>query len=174
VEYTKTNIFDPLEMRETSYHPDEDWDHRIPKVYDESDQLDPWWNNRDLRAIGLAGGGLFTTLKDLSAFAQSFLNEGEPILSKKSCNEMLKLQTAGLFNIEGQPQTWGLGWYLNQDGGTGFGPLSNRAFGHGGATGTWICIDPEQELIVVKLANRLGVTLEDSVKMQSQLLAELL
>jgi CubicO group peptidase (beta-lactamase class C family) len=159
-------------MYETSYQPPVEWDDRIPKVYDSSDQIDPWWNNRNLRAIGLAGGGLFTTLKDLAKFGQCFLDGGGLILSPQSCNAMLTLQTPGIRNLEGSPQTWGLGWYLNRDGGQGFGPLSSRAFGHGGITGTWMCVDPESQLIVVKLANRLDVTLEDSVKLQSQLLRE--
>lgn len=174
VEYTKTNIFDPLGMNETSYRPPVEWDERIPVVYDQEDRVDPWWNARYLPAIGLAGGGLFSTLRDLSRFGQALLNSGTPILTQSSWREMLTLQTAGLFNLEGQPQTWGLGWYLNQDGGDGFGPLSTRAFGHGGITGTWLCVDPEHQLIVVKLANRLDVSLEDSTRMQNHLLTRIM
>jgi len=87
---------------------------------------------------------------------------------------MTTLQTPGLFNLEGRKQTWGLGWYLNQDGGNGFGLLSESAFGHGGATGTWMCVDPERNLVIVKMANRLGVNLEESTKMQNELLTTLL
>ncbi len=172
-EYTQRNLFEPLGMKRTSYLPPAEWNESIPTVYDPEDRVDPWWNQRNLRAIGLAGGGLFSTLRDLAALGEAFLNNGHPILSAWSCRQMTTLQTPGLFNIEGHRQTWGLGWYLNQDGGNGFGPLSEKAFGHGGATGTWMCIDPEQNLVVVKMANRLGVTLEDSVRMQNELLKAL-
>lgn len=168
-EYTSRYIFHPLGMHETSYDPLAAWEERIPTVYDERDRVDPWWNNRDLRPIGLAGGGLFSGLRDLAAFARAFLQNGYPILSPESCREMLTLQTKGLLNLEGLPQTWGLGWYLNQDGGNGFGPLSHKAFGHGGITGTWMCGDPERKLIVVKLANRLHIPLEESIQMQHRL-----
>ena len=170
VEYTRKHIFEPLGMHETSYQPPLEWNDRIPVVYDSENRIDPWWNNRFLREIGLAGGGLYSSLQDLAKFGQSFLRNGYPILSKESCEQMITLKTAGLFNLEGHPQTWGLGWYLNQDGGNGFGSLSNQAFGHGGITGTWLCVDPQHQLIVVKLANRLDVPLEDSSYMHSQLI----
>ena len=174
IEYTKRNIFDPLRMNHTSYRPPVEWENRIPTVYDESHGVDPWWNNRDLRAIGLAGGGLFSTLSDLGLFANAFLQNVHPILSAESAREMVSLQTEGLFNIEGQPQTWGLGWYLNQDGGTGFGSLAKNTFGHGGATGTFLCVDPERELIVVKMSNQLGITLDDGSRMMAELIASII
>ncbi len=174
VEYTRRQVFEPLGMNSTSYQPPAEWSDRIPVVYDPENRIDPWWNARFLRAIGLAGGGLFSTLRDLAALAQSFLDHGKPILSAESCRQMITLQTSGLLNLEGHPQTWGFGWYLNQDQGTGFGALSMRAFGHGGVTGTWLCVDPDRELIVVKLGNRLGITLEDGSRMQSTLLNEIL
>jgi|GEM_PF-4263907 len=175
-EYTSRYVFQPLGMLHSSYQPPAEWEDRIPKVYDFRNRLDPWWNARFLRAIGLAGGGLHSTLRDLAAFGQAFLDGGPPILSSESCREMISLQTPGLFNIEGRRQTWGLGFYLNQDGEavSGFGPLSKNSFGHGGATGTWLCVDPQRKLIVVQLANRLGVTLEDHTMMQNQLIRAVL
>jgi CubicO group peptidase (beta-lactamase class C family) len=159
-------------MKHSSYQPPDEWETRIPKVYDANGQVDRWWNPRFLRAIGLAGGGLYSTIRDLAAFGQSFLDRGKPVMSQENCAEMLRLQTPGLFNLEGQPQTWGLGFYLNQDGnaGGGFGPLSNDSFGHGGATGTWFCVDPQRRLIVVQMANQLEVTLEQHSAMQNELL----
>jgi CubicO group peptidase (beta-lactamase class C family) len=170
-EYTKKHLFDPLGMNHSSYQPPHEWEERIPKVYDPENRVDPWWNARFLRAIGLAGGGLYSTPRDLAAFGQAFLDGGKPVLKRESCAEMLRLQTSGLTNLEGRPQTWGLGFYLNQDGNTsgGFGPLSQESFGHGGATGTWFCVDPQTSLIIVQLANRLGVTLENQAAMQQEL-----
>jgi CubicO group peptidase (beta-lactamase class C family) len=175
-DHTSKYLFEPLGMSHSSYRPPAEWEDRIPKVYDFKNHVDPWWNARFLRAIGLAGGGLHSTLRDLAAFGQAFLDDGRPILSHESCREMISLQTPGLLNLEGRPQTWGLGFYLNQDGAawSGFGPLSRDSFGHGGATGTWFCVDPQRKLIVVQLANRLGVTLEDHTAMQNQLIRAVL
>jgi CubicO group peptidase (beta-lactamase class C family) len=47
------------------------------------------------------------------------------------------------------------GWQTCK-GSFGCGSLSSRAFGHTGYTGTSIWIDPEQELFVVVLTNRLN------------------
>ncbi len=175
-EYTSKHLFEPLGMMHSSYQPRKEWEAHIPKVYDTDRRVDRWWNNRFLRAIGLAGGGLYSTLRDLAAFGQAFLNEGRPILTRESCAEILRLQTPGLFNLEGHPQTWGLGFYLNQDGnaGGGFGPLSNQSFGHGGATGTWFCVDPQKQLIIVQMANQLEVTLEQHSAMQNELIRTIL
>jgi CubicO group peptidase (beta-lactamase class C family) len=173
VEYTNTYLFRPLGMTQTSYRPPQSWSDRIVTVYDQENRTDPWWNQRYLRAIGLAGGGLFSTLRDLAAFGQMFLDEGKSVLSAESCRQMITIQTPGLFNLEGMPQSWGLGWYLNQDHeiDSGYGPLSTDSFGHGGITGTWLCVDPQNKLIVVQLGNRLGITLQDSTKLQNRLLS---
>jgi CubicO group peptidase (beta-lactamase class C family) len=73
---------------------------------------------------------------------------------------MTSLQTDGLRDFAtGKLETRGLGWYVNMDGNPKVGEvLSWRTFMHGGATTTWLAIDPERNLIIVMLANRLGVT----------------
>jgi CubicO group peptidase (beta-lactamase class C family) len=175
-DYTQQNLFEPLGMLHSSYRPPNEWEDRIPKVYDLEYKIDSWWNHRFLRAIGLAGGGLYSTLRDMASFGQAFLNEGKPILRTESCRQMTSVQTQGLFNLEGRPQTWGLGFYLNQDDVEpgGFGPLSKNSFGHGGVTGTWFCVDPERKLIIVQMGNRLYVPLEDHCRMQNRLITTVL
>jgi CubicO group peptidase (beta-lactamase class C family) len=175
-DYMEQNLFKPLGMFHSSYLPPKEWEERIPKVYDLENKIDSWWNQRFLRTIGLAGGGLYSTLHDLAAFCQAFLNQGQPMLTTESCRQMISVQTRGLFNLEGRPQTWGLGFYINQDEiePSGFGPLSKDSFGHGGVTGTWFCVDPERKLIIIQMGNRLYVPLEERARMQSRLITTIL
>lgn len=176
VEYTQRHLFQPTQMHHTSYYLPVVWRDKLARVYDSQNQVDPWWNEHYLRDIGLAGGGMFSTLQDLGSFADAFLNGGSPLLTLNGYKEMTRLQTPGLFNLEGAVQTWGLGWYLNQDNekASGFGPLSQNAFGHGGATGTWFCIDPDSKLTAVFLTNRLGISLAEITAMQNRLMTILL
>ena len=55
----------------------------------------------------------------------------------------------------------GLGWQLKGPN-TSFGSLiSDRAYGHTGFTGTVLWVDPDRELIVVLLTNRVHETREN-------------
>ena len=71
---------------------------------------------------------------------------------------MVRPQTEGIeqrVNGVAQPApARGLGFALPGRPGHDF--LSPAAFGHGGATGTQLLIDPEQDLVVVFLTNRMG------------------
>src|SRR5690606_37690572 len=98
---------------------------------------------------GVAGhAGLFSTAADLSVFAQMMLNGGEyngVRIASDSAVRLFTTRTAG---------TRALGWDT-ADGQGGSGQfLSPRAFGHTGFTGTSIWIDPERDMFVVLLTNR--------------------
>jgi hypothetical protein len=92
--------------------------------------------------------GLFSTAADLSIFAQMMLNGGEyngVRIVSDSTVALFTRRTAG---------TRALGWdTADGDGGSGKF-LDSRAYGHTGFTGTSIWIDPEREMFVVLLTNR--------------------
>jgi CubicO group peptidase (beta-lactamase class C family) len=99
--------------------------------------------------------GLFATADDLHAFAQSWLGGG--LLSSATLAEATSDQTAGL------PRGRGLGWGLlrkgrkppEEPGYRAYGDLLGpRTYGHTGFTGTSIAIDPDRELVVILLTNR--------------------
>ena len=73
-----------------------------------------------------------------------------------ACDRELAVQfTAGMGDNRG------LGWQLKGPN-TSFGSLiSDRAYGHTGFTGTVLWIDPDRELIVVLLTNRVHETREN-------------
>ncbi len=55
-----------------------------------------------------------------------------------------------------------LGWEVPNGQNSAGAKLSHRAFGHTGFTGTSIWIDPEQDLFVILLTNRVNPTRENT------------
>lgn len=98
---------------------------------------------------GVAGhAGLFSTASDLSVFAQMLLEGG-------SYNgvRVIADSTVSLFTRRAAGHR-ALGWDTC-DGGAGCGQyLSERAFGHTGFTGTSLWIDPDRQMFVILLTNR--------------------
>lgn len=101
---------------------------------------------------GVAGNaGLFSTAIDLARFAQMLLEMGRLKDVRTFSPRSVTLMTT--VAAEDEYSRYGLGWRL---GGTRFmGDLvSRQAFGHTGYTGTSLLIDPELQIIVIFLTNR--------------------
>jgi uncharacterized protein YbbC (DUF1343 family)/CubicO group peptidase (beta-lactamase class C family) len=163
-----TQLFRPLGMHDTMFNPAPSWFARSAPT-DRIDKRRAALLTPEARAYGvirgqvddprafLLGGvaghaGLFSTASDLARFARMLLQRGQldgrRVLSETS---VAKLSTA---ETSGDAQRT-LGWdvhshYSRLRGGL----LSERAFGHGGFTGTSLWIDPELDLFVVFLSNR--------------------
>jgi CubicO group peptidase (beta-lactamase class C family) len=102
---------------------------------------------------GIAGhAGLFSTAEDLAVFAQMLLNRGAYAGVRVLQPETIDLMT-GAREVPGGLRA--LGWDVrtrySSNRGENFSP---RAFGHGGFTGTTLWIDPELDLCVLFLSNR--------------------
>ncbi len=99
---------------------------------------------------GIAGhAGLFSTANDLSVFAQMLLENGQ-----YNGVRVVADSTVALFTHRTEKGTRALGWDTC-DGNGGCGQyLSSRAFGHTGFTGTSIWIDPDRQMFVILLTNR--------------------
>ncbi|MDQ6612674.1 MAG: serine hydrolase [Gemmatimonadota bacterium] len=99
---------------------------------------------------GVAGhAGLFSTANDLSIFAQMLLDNGQ-----YNGVRVVADTTVALFTRRTEKGTRALGWDTC-DGNGGCGQyLSARAFGHTGFTGTSIWIDPDRQMFVILLTNR--------------------
>jgi hypothetical protein len=98
---------------------------------------------------GAAGhAGLFSTASDLSVFAQMMLNGGT-----YNGVRLIADSTVALFTRRAAGHR-ALGWDT-PTGEYGSGQyLSDRAYGHTGYTGTSIWIDPDREMFVILLTNR--------------------
>lgn len=169
-EFSRDNVFQPLSMKETGYVPGE----KLRKRAAPTEQREGKWIQgevHDPRAHlleGVAGhAGLFSTAEDLAVYAQMMIGGGEyggvRVLAPRTVAAMTrgyKILGGQRSTMEGVPSnppsyTRGLGW----DKRTGYSInrgelLSDAAFGHGGFTGTVLWIDPELELFVIFLSNR--------------------
>lgn len=149
----ETRIFAPLGMHNTMYTPDPALRGRIaptemypPRGYNLRGEV----HDESAFAIGKVSGnaGLFSTATDLAIFAQMMLNRGTyggvRIIADSTVRRFTALQT----------DTRTYGWMI-ASGEQGSGEfLSGKTYGHAGYTGTSLWIDPERELFVVILTNR--------------------
>ncbi|MGH9812995.1 MAG: serine hydrolase, partial [Candidatus Acidiferrales bacterium] len=159
--FLRENIFRPMGMSHTLYNPSKNLRDRIPPTEDDRD-----FRRRLVRGevhdenAWVMGGvaphaGLFSTAHDLAAFCQMLLNGGmyahKRLLRRSSVNLFTARQDIG-------ESSRALGWdTVSQPSSSGH-YFSARAFGHTGFTGTSIWIDPEKELFVVLLTNRVHPT----------------
>lgn len=145
-------IFTPLGMRETGFTPGEDLRRRAAWT----ELVDGAWRVgvvHDPRAYllgGVAGhAGLFSTADDVATYARAILGggavDGRRILSERTVASMLAPHDVpGGIRALG----WGVESQWRGDG------LSPTAVGHFGFTGTALWIDPDKDLFVVVLTNR--------------------
>lgn len=112
---------------------------------------------------GIAGhAGLFSSARDLAVFSQMMLNGGY-----YDGQRIITPQTIRRFTTRADSRfSRALGWdtpdppqNLNSSAGLYFSPSS---FGHTGFTGTSIWIDPEHDLFVVLLTNRVNPTRDNN------------
>lgn len=154
-QYASENIFQPLKMNETEYLPREDLQSRAAVT----EQRDGRWmvgEVHDPRAYAMGGiaghAGLFSTAEDLAVYAQMMIQGGTYKDTKVLSSETIKTMTAA-YDVPGAKR--GLGWDKRSGYSSNRGEsMTDAAFGHGGFTGTAIWIDPELELFVIFLSNR--------------------
>jgi uncharacterized protein YbbC (DUF1343 family)/CubicO group peptidase (beta-lactamase class C family) len=153
--FSAENIYRPLGMTETTYLPPAELRRRAAPT----ELRDGAWivgevhDPRAYRLGGISGNaGLFSTPRDMSRYAQAILGEGEldgqRILSKEIVRAMIAPH-----DVPGGIRA--LGWDMQTSFSVNRGDaMSRRAFGHGGFTGTVLWIDPESDLFVLFLSNR--------------------
>ena len=150
-EYSAEHIFKPLGMTETMYTPPQSLkDRAVTTEKEEGEWLRGVVHDPRTRLCGGVAGhaGLFSTADDLSLYANALLTGGMPVVSSTT----LKLWTRPV-NIDGNIRC--LGWDMNSVYSRNRGEtMSDSAFGHGGFTGTAMWIDPELDLFVIFLSNR--------------------
>src|ERR1044071_1202895 len=100
---------------------------------------------------GVAGhAGIFSSASDLSVFAQMMLNGGE-----YQGTRLIKESTVALFTRRTPTAgTRALGWDTCGGQGSCGKYLGDHAYGHTGFTGTSLWIDPDREMFVILLTNR--------------------
>jgi hypothetical protein len=152
-QFLTNRVFGPLGMHDTFYRPADSLRYRIaptevspPRGYPLRGEV----HDENAYALGGIAGhaGLFSTAADLSIFAQMMLNGGT-----YDGIQVISDSTVSLFTRRAAGHR-ALGWDT-ADGDYGSGKyLTERAYGHTGYTGTSIWIDPDREMFVVLLTNR--------------------
>jgi beta-N-acetylhexosaminidase len=178
--FLKERLFGPLGMRDTGFNPLQ-WPYGTMWLDMDSEpsrtapdpivlriaptEIDTVMRMRHVRgqvhdenafALGGVAGhaGLFSSARDMAVFAQLMLNRGY-----YAGRRFIDPATIELFTTRVDPgSTRALGWDTpagSTSAGRFFSPSS---YGHTGFTGTSIWIDPEQDLFVVLLTNRVNPT----------------
>jgi len=160
----RDEIFGPLGMKDTMYNPPPELLGRIAPTED-----DPWRgrvvhgevHDENTYALGGVSGhaGLFSTAPDLAVFCQMLLNKGV-YAGKKT----IEPATIGYFTrrqdiVKGSSRA--LGWDTPSGSNSAGTRLSGQSFGHTGFTGTMLWIDPERDLFIILLTNRVYPTREN-------------
>ena len=168
--FLQARLFRPLGMRQTRFRPPRSWLERIAPT-----EIDTTWRHRlvrgevhDENAASMGGvsghAGLFSTAPDLVRFAQFLLREGREG-GERGDGRLIKAATIAEFTRVQQPDfsSRALGWDTPSENSSAGTRLSARAFGHTGFTGTSIWVDPEQDIFVILLTNRVHPTRENNL-----------
>lgn len=146
-------VFTPLGMSDTHFQPAAALRDRIaptevssPRGYAIRGEV----HDENAWALGGVAGhaGLFSTAADLSLFAQMMLNRGTfngVRIVSDSAVARFTARTTG---------TRALGWDTADGDGPAGVHMGERAYGHTGFTGTSLWIDPDRDLFVILLTNR--------------------
>ena len=152
-QFLQTRVFGPLGMSDTRFRPDGSLRGRIaptelnpPRGYPLRGEV----HDENAYALGGVAGhaGLFSTASDLAVFAQMLLNGGSYNGTRIVADSTVKLFTRRA------AATRALGWDTCGGKGSCGTYFSPTAYGHTGFTGTSLWIDPEREMFVVLLTNR--------------------
>lgn len=156
---TAEKIFRPLGMTDTQFSPPFTLRPRIaPTQVDDARGGLLWGTVHDENAYMLGGvaghAGLYSTARDLALFSLMMLNGGEGNGVRIAKPSTIARWTAR----QGKESSRTLGWDT-PDGGSSAGQFfSPWSYGHTGFTGTSIWIDPQKDLFVVVLTNRVNPT----------------
>jgi CubicO group peptidase (beta-lactamase class C family) len=164
--FMKERLFIPLGMKEATFYPTKDQISRLAVSYVLKDGR---LETTDIKLLPgpvgdrnhytAANGGLFCTATDYCRFAQMLLNhgslDGKQYLRPETVKQMTSIQTDDLPSVGFIPgSAWGLAFGVVRKPSGITENLSPGTFGHGGAYGTQIWIDPVKNRIYLLLIQR--------------------
>lgn len=163
--FCSDEIFKPLKMNATFYNPKDSLKELCAPT-----ENDTYWRMKTLQGEvhdetsamlnGVAGhAGLFSTAEDIGKLMSVLMNKG-----KYNNEQFIRQSTVELFTKRySEESTRALGWDTKSDSGSSAGIyFSKNSFGHTGYTGTSIWADPERNLFLVFLTNRVYPTRENT------------
>lgn len=164
-ELERSMVFQPLGLRETLRNPPAALRSRcapteIPPGARDGSPLQGVVHDENARAAGGLTGhaGLFSTARDVADFARELLRalRGESgIFPRKLVEGFARRRNL----VPGSSRA--MGWDTPADRGSAGDVLSRRSFGHTGFTGTSLWLDPDRDLYVILLSNRVHPSREN-------------
>lgn len=160
-EYLRQMVLEPLGMTATSFDPTGPGPEALPLEGSFGPEGVPFEAKvAYFVALAMPGGGLWSTADDIARFGRAMLSggtlDGVRVLGRPFVELMTRLHTGGIKERgTDRDPTYGLGW-----GKPGLGrgsPASPSSFGHSGASGSNLLVDPANDLVVVYLRNEWGV-----------------
>ncbi len=158
------DIFERLQMKNSLFKPPKNLRSRIAPTEEDTTYrkrlLQGEVHDENAYALGGVAGhaGLFSTAGDIAEFAQMMLNGGiyaqHRILRRSTINQFTARETIGT-------SARALGWDVPVQPSSSGQYFSAKSYGHTGFTGTSLWIDPERNLFVILLTNRVNPTREN-------------
>jgi len=162
-------VFGPLGMEETMFRPA---DSLLPRIA--PTEVDTLFRHTHVHGVvhdenayalgGVAGhAGLFSSARDLARYAEAMLDAGRAgaRYGDGAGDDVFDPDLVNRFTARhDSTSSRALGWDTPGERSSAGRYLSDRAFGHTGFTGTSLWIDPELDLFVILLTNRVNPTRE--------------
>ncbi len=152
-EHLRSRIYEPLKMSDSCNHESDADNTRMSTVLKR--QADGTWKegwtpgDKPDWPFPRGSGGMVSSALDYAKFCQMLLNGGtyeeQKILSEETVKEMTSPQSKLIEAATG----YGLGWSVKEAGG---------GFSHSGSDGTYVWVDPENEIIGMLLTQTNGAT----------------
>jgi CubicO group peptidase (beta-lactamase class C family) len=165
-EFVQKRIFGPLQMRDTTFNPTAEQRERLATIYRwdrDVNQLAPATSalNRGFdgeRRVPNPSGGLCATALDCFRFFQAIANGGElagqQIVSRAAVKQMTAIRTGQLPAGHSPGMGWSLGWGVVREPTGLTAALSRGSYGHGGAFGTLVWIEPKRDAVLILMISR--------------------
>lgn len=173
-QFVKERVFDPLGMRDSFFFVPADKQARVATLYRrQNEKLERWLELEEYSKRAKYSApefGMYSTAEDLAALCQMMLNggtfKGRRILSRMSVAAMTANHTINIrSSFTQKPAYYGLGWGLNGDPMNDFPLTSPGSYGHNGAFGSIIWIDPQEGLVRIFLEHFFGSGNESDIFM---------
>jgi CubicO group peptidase (beta-lactamase class C family) len=154
--FVQQRIFDPLQMKDTTYFPP-NGNPRLVKLYSKTgDGLKPAQDPAFINGVYFSGGGgLFSTAEDYAQFAMMLANGGELNGHRLLSPRLVELMGSVFApdTLPGRPkgESYGLSVRVVNDPVARNSFLSEGTFGWSGAFGTHFWVDRKEKLIAVAM-----------------------
>jgi CubicO group peptidase (beta-lactamase class C family) len=158
-QFLRQRVFDPLGMKEVSFHSTETLEPRMVTAY----QLDPKGrmskdpnpSRMQSKIYFMGSGGLITTAEEYAKFAQMLANGGESngkrLLSARTVAYMTSVHAPDTLPGRTPGEGYGLSVRVVNNAIASGARVSDGSFGWSGAFGTHFWVDPKEDLIAIMM-----------------------